>query len=176
MSWELEFLSWMQEHRMAILTPVMKFVSFLGNKGWFWIVLALVLLAMNRTRRCGIEMAAAMLMMFIIGNLILKNAFDRVRPFDIHEALVPLGAIPSDASFPSGHTMQAFAASTAIFANNRRWGAAALVLASLIAVSRMYNGMHYPTDVIAGLALGIATGWAAHFLVSRYMDRSKNIV
>ena len=73
MAWELESLSWIQDHRIEIMNPIMKFFSFLGNKGWFWIVLALVLLAMNRTRRTGIEMAAAMLLMFIVGNLLLKH-------------------------------------------------------------------------------------------------------
>ena len=72
--------------------------------------------------------------------------------------------------------MQAFAASTALFLNDRRWGTASLILASLIAVSRLYNGMHYPTDVIAGVALGIAAGCISHILVSRYMDRRKDRV
>jgi len=176
MTWELECLTWIQDHRIAILNPAMKFVSFLGDKGWFWIVLALVLLAVSRTRRTGIEVAAAMLLMFLVGNVILKNVFDRVRPYEVLETLVTLGARPHDASFPSGHSMQAFAASTALFLNDRRWGTASLILASLIAVSRLYNGMHYPTDVIAGLALGIAAGCISHILVSRYMDRRKDRV
>ena len=174
MTWELESLSWIQDHRIDILNPVMKFFSFLGNKGWFWIVLAIVLLAMNRTRRIGIEVAVAMLLMFIVGNLALKHIFDRVRPYEVHQALITLGARPHDASFPSGHSMQAFAASTAIFLNNRKWGTAALIVAALIAVSRLYNAMHYPTDVIAGVVLGIAAGCVSHILVSRYMDRRKS--
>lgn len=173
MEWEYQFLSWIQDHRIAILNPVMKFFSFLGDKGWFWIVLALVLLMFRQTRRTGIEVAAAMLLMFIIGNLILKNVFDRIRPYDLYESLIPLANRPLDASFPSGHSMQSFAAATAIFQNDRRWGTAALILASLIAASRLYNGMHYPTDVIAGVLLGIAAGLLSHYLISRYMDRKQ---
>lgn len=176
MQWEYECLSWLQDHRTQILTPAMKFLSFLADKGWCWIVTGVILLLMHRTRRTGIEVAVAMLMLYIVGNLILKNVFDRVRPYDLYQSLIPLAAKPHDASFPSGHSMQSFAAATAIFLNNRKWGTAALILAAGIAVSRLYNGMHYPTDVIAGVLLGIAAGIVSHCLVRWYMERKKRII
>ena len=177
MTWEYNFLSWVQEHRVAIVNPIMKFLSFLGDKGWFWILVALILLMMRQTRRTGMDMALAMLLLFIVGNLILKNVIDRTRPYDLYQSLIPLAPKPHDASFPSGHTMHSFGAATAIFLNDCRWGTAALVLAFGIGISRMYNGMHYPTDVLAGALLGVAAGCLAHWLVGRYMDsRKKHIV
>lgn len=177
MTWEYNFLSWVQEHRVAIVNPIMKFLSFLGDKGWFWILVALILLMMRQTRRTGMDMAVAMLLLFIVGNLILKNVIDRTRPYNLYQSLIPLAPKPHDASFPSGHTMHSFGAATAIFLNDRRWGTAALVLAFGIGISRMYNGMHYPTDVLAGALLGVAAGCLAHWIVGRYMDsRKKHIV
>ena len=80
----------------------------------------------------------------------------RIRPYDYDPTLVSiLKRLPSDLSFPSGHTLASFEAATAIFIRNKKWGVPALVLAVLIALSRLYVTVHYPTDVIAGLLLGV---------------------
>lgn len=96
----------------------------------------------------------------------------RTRPYDLlgYEILVRrLG----DYSFPSGHTSASFAAATAIYAIDRRWGAAAYVLAALIGFSRLYLGVHFPTDVLAGAVVGILAAKAAQCLLEKKMHFNK---
>ena len=95
----------------------------------------------------------------ITGNMILKPLVARLRPFTVNTAVELLIPPPADFSFPSGHTYASFASSTAILRNNRRIGSCALVLAILIAFSRLYLYVHYPTDVLFGILLGILAGW-----------------
>ena len=108
----------------------------------------------------------------VICNLLLKPLVARTRPYDLlgYEILVRrLG----DYSFPSGHTSASFAAATAIYAIDRRWGAAAYVLAALIGFSRLYLGVHFPTDVLAGAVVGILAAKAAQCLLEKKMHFNK---
>lgn len=152
---ELSFLYELQQLHSPILDSVMVFITSLGDKGMIWIVIALLLCIWRKTRRCGISMLVAMLMGLIIGNGLLKNLVARPRPCWIDPSVPLLIANPADYSFPSGHTMSSFEAAVTIWLYNRRWGAVALVLASLIAFSRMYLFVHYPSDVIAGAIIGV---------------------
>ena len=90
----------------------------------------------------------------VIGNLILKNLIARDRPCWIDSQVVLLIENPKDYSFPSGHTLVSFEGAVSILLKNKRWGIAALVLACLIACSRLYLFVHFPTDVLFGAALG----------------------
>lgn len=81
--------------------------------------------------------------------------------------------LPSDSSFPSGHTSASVAAAVAIFTLNKKWGIPAVVLAVLIGVSRLYLTVHFPTDVIAGLLLGIIYGIGAYFITSKLIYKNK---
>jgi undecaprenyl-diphosphatase len=153
----------------------MSFISFLGNAGWFWIVLALSLLFFKRTRKIGITMAIALVFSLIFTNLLLKPIVDRPRPWVY--ALEHLGREiqiliekPHDASFPSGHTSVSFAAATAIFMRNKKYGSLALALAALIGFSRLYFYIHYPTDVLGGLVVGVIYGVAAYFVSNFIID------
>ena len=154
--------------RNSILEPIMKGITFIGsNGGIIWIVLCLTLLIIPKTRRVGAASTIAITLSGIFSNLILKNLVNRVRPYVDVDGLKPVGELPSDSSFPSGHSSVAFAAAVAIFIA-LPWimekkkahviGVLFIVLASLIALSRLYLGMHYPTDVLAGVVLGIIYG------------------
>ena len=99
-------------------------------------------------------MMLSVVITFIIGNLILKNLVMRARPCQIDTAVALLVHMPSDYSFPSGHSMNGFTASVALLCNNKKLGIPAVVLAALIAFSRLYNFVHFPTDVLAGMAIG----------------------
>ena len=128
---------------------------------------ALVLLAVKKHRRLGWSVAAALVLDLICCNLVLKPLIGRMRPFAVHpmELLI---APPGDASFPSGHTACSFAAAGAVwFAGYRRAGAAAFVLAAVIAFSRLYLYVHWPTDVLGGAVLGWVLGWAGAHLTER---------
>ncbi len=140
---------------------VMPIVSWLGNYGFVWLVLALVLLAFPKTRKIGIALVVAIVMVTLVCNLAMKPLVARVRPCDINTALVLLVPRPLDYSFPSGHTCCAFAAVSVLFFSKSKLWIPALFLASLIAFSRLYLYVHYPSDVLAGIVLGAFLGWLA---------------
>ena len=102
---------------------------------------------------------------------VLKDVFDRARPEVSDPSLVPAVATPTNASFPSGHAMTAFATAVALGAMYPRLRWPALAVATLVALSRVYLGVHFALDVVAGAALGTAIGlavaWAARLLASR---------
>lgn len=165
---ELRFLDFLQTIHTPLLDKILAFITSLGNAGIIWIVLAVVLLILPKTRRTGIIVAAALLMDLILCNLILKNLVARVRPYDVNTAIAILIKKPLDFSFPSGHTAASFAAMTALFlAKMKKAWIAALVLAVLIAFSRLYFYVHYPTDVLGGAVVGILSGVIGYAIVEK---------
>ena len=157
---ELKILDWLQTIRTPIGDALMCFITSLGNVGAIWIVLAVVLIAIPKTRKSGIIVAAALIIDAVLCSGILKNVFCRIRPFDVNTAIQVLIIKPRDFSFPSGHT----SASTALYlAKERKLFILTLVLACLIAFSRMYLYVHYPTDIIGGLLIGIASAYLAYW-------------
>ena len=166
---EAEILLFIQNNiRCDFLTPIMEFVSLICEYGILWIVTGLIMLCMKRTRKCGIIVLTALLLSLIVNNAILKNLIMRVRPYDIMNELTYLGIKPNDYSFPSGHTAASFCAAFSI-AQNRppRYGIPALLMAALVAVSRLYLGGHYPTDVAAGIVSGLLLAFAAKWSVTK---------
>lgn len=139
----------------GILDHTMPFITRLGSGGLIWIVVALAFLASKKYRKYGFVLISSLLLCGLIGNITLKPLIARIRPFDVNTAIQLLIAAPTDFSFPSGHTMSSFAAATVIFYANRRMGIAALILAALIAFSRLYLYVHYPSDIIAGILIGV---------------------
>ena len=171
---ELRFLDFLQTIHTPLLDKILAFITSLGNAGIIWIVLAVVLLILPKTRRTGIIVAAALLMDLILCNLILKNLVARVRPYDINTAIAILIKKPLDFSFPSGHTAASFAAMTALFlAKMKKAWIAALILAVLIAFSRLYFYVHYPTDVLGGAVVGILSGIIGYAIVEKIDKRRR---
>ena len=152
-----EILLQIQQHlRTDMLTPLMKIVTFLGNGGWFWILCAVVLFAIPKTRKTGYAAVLSLIFGVIVTNLLLKNIVARPRPFAEIEALIPLIAKPTDFSFPSGHTTASFAVALVMLRMlPKKIGIPAVVLAALVAFSRLYLGVHYPTDVLAGFVVAL---------------------
>ena len=151
-------------------------ITSFTNKGIFWIILAIILLCFKKTRKTGVCLGVALILGEILGNQILKNIFARPRPYVVNtEANVIINKL-SSYSFPSGHTRCSVECAIAIFANNKKWGTAAIVFAALTAFSRLYLYMHYPTDVLGGAILGIIDGLLAVFIVkkaSEYISKRK---
>ena len=160
LSAEFVVLDWIQANlRNPILDLLMPAVTALGNGGLIWIVLAVVLLLIPKYRKVGAAVLAGLVLEVVCCNLVLKPLVARIRPCDINTAVQLLIARPDDFSFPSGHTGASFAAAAALYASRNRLWIPALILAVLIAFSRLYLYVHYPTDIFAGAVIGIMTGW-----------------
>lgn len=153
-------------------------ITRLSDKGIFWIILAIVLLCFKKTRKTGICLGAVLLIGEILGNQILKKIFERPRPYTVNPSVELVIEKLSSFSFPSGHSRCAVECAIAIYANNKKWGIAAIVLAVLTCLSRMYLYVHYPTDVLAGAALGIIDGLLAIFIIKKvgeYIAKRKSV-
>lgn len=150
-------LLFIQEYiRHPVLTMFFTAITKLGDKGMIWMILTLFLLAFKKTRKIGVISICALLGSLLINNILLKNIVDRIRPYDAVSGLMPLITKPTDFSFPSGHTASSFAAAYVMYKRlPKKWGIPILLLAALIGFSRLYVGVHYPTDVLAGMFSGI---------------------
>lgn len=147
------------------MDALMKFITFFGNAGWFWIALALILTFIPKTRKIGFTACLALLLNLLLCNLTLKPLVARIRPYDLKQGIELIIDAPHDFSFPSGHTSASFAAAFAVFFHNKKWGAGALAFASLIAFSRLYLYVHFPTDILGGIVVGAITAAIGYFVV-----------
>lgn len=162
-------LLWIQEYmRLDFLTPIVTFITHLGDSGWIWIACTILFLLLPKTRKTGIVMTISMLLNLLATNIVLKNLFSRTRPYIAVEGLHRIIEEQIDFSFPSGHTACSFAAATVIFLMcPRKVGVPAMVLAVLISLSRLYVGVHFPTDVIGGALIGIGAALLALWIYGK---------
>lgn len=147
-------LDFLQQIDNDILDRIMVFITRLGDGGFIWILLAIILLCFRKTRKCGLVILCSMLLGLILANGLIKNLVNRPRPCDLNDVIELLIPRPDESSFPSGHTTSSFAAAASIFYFYKKWGIAAYCMAFMIAFSRMYLYVHYPTDILAGMLLG----------------------
>ncbi len=148
-----------------------------GSYGQLWLIIAALLLIFKGTRRAGISVVIAYMAVYLLGQIILKQLISRPRPCQIDQAFALLVARPSSSSFPSTHSAWAFGAATAIFMRHRKLGSAAYAVAALIAFSRLYMFLHFPTDVLFGAAMGLALGVLAHWIMKtlwKKLDRGES--
>lgn len=163
---DANFLLWIQENlRQDFLTPFWTGITSLGNGGWFWLALSLLLTIFPKTRKVGLLALCSMALCALVTNVCLKNLIARPRPYTQIPGLTPLIPPQKDWSFPSGHTTASFACAGIYWRMlPKKYGIAALVLAFLITFSRLYVGVHYPTDVLAGLIIGLLGSWIVYKL------------
>ena len=149
-------LLWIQEYiRNDFLTPIFKFITSLGDEGLVWIAIAVFLLFIKKYRKVGWMVGVSLLGSLIFNNFILKNIVARPRPYRMLEELTILIPEPGEFSFPSGHTSSSFAAGVVLYMMlPKKYGIPAMILAFLMGISRLYVGVHYPTDVLGGMVMG----------------------
>lgn len=180
---EIQILHWFETLHNPITNPIFYVITTLGNAGWFWIVLAVLMLTVlpKKYKKAGLTMAIALILSLIFCNGIMKHLWARPRAFWVvgqnfvvgneFENLYGIFNSIHDYSFPSGHSSASFAAAVSIFMCRKKEGSAALVLAALIAFSRLYFTVHYPTDVLVGTITGALYGVAAYFIVKALMNK-----
>ena len=162
-AFDLPILDWIQSNMAnPFLDMIMPIITVLGDAGIFWMVCAAILAITKKYRRIGFGMAIAMVLGLLVCNVTLKPLVARIRPYDFQETLgVTINLLidkQHDFSFPSGHTIASFEACTVMLLGSKKLGIPATILAILIAFSRMYLYVHYPTDVIASVILGTLFG------------------
>jgi undecaprenyl-diphosphatase len=150
--WERHLEHWIVLQRVGWLNGVFIALSWVGSLGAVWLLIAAVLALLWRRPSIVITVLVADVAADLLAEL-GKGVVQRHRPFETQ-----IGPKSSAHSFPSGHTATAFASATVLSAYAPRWRVPFFVLAVLIAFSRIYDGMHYPTDVLAGAVLGVLVG------------------
>jgi undecaprenyl-diphosphatase len=157
---DVSILNWVQAHtKTALMDRAMLFFTRLGDRGAIWIIYAALCACNAKLRLVGIHLTMCVSACAFLGNYAIKPMFARTRPCNLDRGRLMLLSRPEDSSFPSCHTMTSFAAAVVTaWQAGGLLGVTSLVLASAISFSRVYLYVHYPSDVVAGMALGIATG------------------
>lgn len=164
-------LLFVQENlRSDFLTPIMLFITKLGDVGFIWLLIGVVLLISKKTRRVGVVFLICLALAFVVNNLVIKPLVARPRPYTVIPELQNLLTETSYA-FPSGHTNASFAAAMMLTLVYGKKGAWSYVLAGLIAFSRVYIGVHYLSDVLAGMLVGTACSLLVYFLIGKLVLR-----
>ncbi len=171
LTFDMKVYQFAEQLRGPVFDKIMIFFTHMGDGGYFWIALAVVLLLFKKTRKIGLAMAGALAVVAVLNNLIFKPFFDRPRPYvmdmaywqkvakDGWEYVMPFESLKEKSvSFPSGHTASSFAAATGIFYIDKKKGIAPLIVAALIGFSRIFIHVHYPSDVVAGVIAGVVFG------------------
>lgn len=170
---DLPILLWIREHLFcAFGDAFFPIVTLFGEAGIFWIALSVVMIIIPKTRRAGFGMGLALIFGLIVCNITIKPLAARIRPYAYlleHHGIETKLLVKelADFSFPSGHTIASFEASVVLVRHHKKLGIPAVILAVLISVSRLYLQVHYPTDVLVAMVLGIAFAFLADFIVGK---------
>ncbi len=153
---DLLILNFIQENcHNGFTDTIFPFITMMGDSGLIWVLIGIALAITKKYRKAALILFASLILTHIIGGLILKPIVARPRPFVTFPDVTLLINAPNEFSFPSGHAGSSFAAATILWKANRKFGIPALVLASLIAFSRVFLFVHYPMDIIVGAILGV---------------------
>ena len=178
-SFDLPILDWIQANMQSgFMDKFMPFITKFGDEGIFWMAVALLLFLFPKTRKIGLGMGFAMALGLLICNGIMKPIIARPRPYDFQlsefgKVITLLIEAETSFSFPSGHTIASFEASVVLLKNSKKMGIPAFILAILIAFSRMYLYVHYPTDVLLSVFLGTLFAFVGDALAAKVAPKLK---
>ena len=170
---ELDFLLALQQLHNPIFDRIMVCITTLGNVGWLFILMGIILLCKKKTRKQGLHVLLALVVSVVFCNILLKDLVARSRPCWLVPEIELLIHNPTDYSFPSGHTSAAMATAVVIWIYNKKYGILMMVLALLIAFSRMYLFVHFPTDVLGGVVTGVMSAVIARLGIRKLEQRKK---
>ena len=182
-SFDLPILEWIQANLQSeFMDSFMPFITLFGEDGIFWIAWSILLILFPKTRKIGLGMGFAMIFGLLLCNVTLKPLIQRPRPYDFQlaeygKAVNLLIEGLHDFSFPSGHTIASFEAATVLLKNSKKMGIPAMILAVLVSFSRLYLYVHYPTDVLVSVVLGICLAflgdWLAGLVAPKLVKKGK---
>ena len=156
MNLDWQILHAIQQHLVCpFLDAWMPRITALGNGGLIWILATLGLLCTKKYRKQGVLLLGGLALGVILGNGLLKHLVARPRPCWLYQSVPLLISNPTDYSFPSGHTLSSVIGATVLTGADRRFGYAAIPLAALIAFSRLYLYVHFPSDILGAVLLGL---------------------
>ncbi|MBR4112066.1 MAG: phosphatase PAP2 family protein [Ruminiclostridium sp.] len=152
--------------RCDFLDTIIPVLTHLGH-GVIWTILGWILIFTKKYRFNGISIITALTVTVIISEFIIKPLFLRERPYMLNPDFVLLIPEPSGTSFPSSHTSTSFASALQFFGINRKAGIAAMIFAAVVAFTRLYLYVHFPTDILGGIVLGLIMGFAVMFIAKK---------
>lgn len=187
MPFEFTILEWINKNLTTnnFFNKIMRLFTFLGDKGFIWIIIGILLLCFKKSRRCGIVYFLVLINEHLLGEAI-KNVCMRTRPIYVegHEELLDFASqwlnidkplsylfgLPkvTSFSFASGHTFSSFACATTLFIYNKKYGIAGYVLAFFIAFSRLFFSVHFPSDVLCGAIFGVVLSLFINKIFNKY--------
>jgi undecaprenyl-diphosphatase len=170
-TYDIALLTWLHQHVIPHSVPVLQFISdttTLVSISMALLLLVLAIVKKSKPLRRKFLMIVAVLILVLGVTQGLKGVIDRDRPFDTYPYIEKLSS-GGDSSFPSGHTLEAFAmaVSISLLFSRKRIIIPVYLWAFLVAYSRMALGVHYPTDVLAGIMLGTFIGMGLYLLFKR---------
>lgn len=162
--WDRQILHAVAARNWPLAEPVLPRLSHSANHGLLWFGTAAGMVALGRSvrsRRAAVRGVASLALASAVINTVGKRSVRRARPLlDAVPVIRQLKRQPFTTSFPSGHAASAAAFATGVALESKRWGAVVAPVAASVAFSRVYTGVHYPSDVLAGAALGVGAAFA----------------
>ena len=174
MDWEFYILNYIQDHiRNNQLDVIMPLISMLGAGGVLWVIMTVISLITKKHRSLGTKLAFSLITDLLVCNATIKPIVNRIRPYDLNSTVQLIVPPEIDPSFPSGHTFFAFSAATICFLYNKKLGIVMYLIAAMIAFSRLYLYIHFPTDVMCGAFFGTLTALLSWFLYKYFFEKKQ---
>ena len=178
---DISILNWIDNnlHGNVIFNYLFKYITYTGEWGAIWLLTAIVLLCFRRTRRGAIILLLGYCGVAFVNNIILKHIINRARPFVENPNFITFAdsinlKLPDSSSFPSGHTALSFMASTILTLSFGKNGAWSYIWAVLVGFSRLFLCVHYPTDVLGGLIIGLVVAFAVFYVCKWLFPKIEN--